>query len=118
MIGNMTYLKNVVTLRLEPELCNGCGMCVTVCPHAVFALNNGRASIVDRDGCMECGACATNCSEGAIFVDAGVGCAAAVINAAIGRDGEICCGGDDSVLESSQTPPQQEAEGGGCCCGS
>ena len=99
MIGNLTYLKNVVTLRLEPERCNGCGMCVTVCPHAVFELTNGRASIVDRDGCMECGACAINCSEGAIYVDAGVGCAAAVMNSVIGRDGKICCGRDDTVLK-------------------
>jgi ferredoxin len=29
--------------------------------------------------CMECGACATNCPASAITVDAGVGCAAAVI---------------------------------------
>ena len=32
----MTYLPDVTTLALEPSRCNGCRMCTTVCPHAVF----------------------------------------------------------------------------------
>ena len=31
MIG-MRYLKGVVTLRLDVELCNGCRVCTQVCP--------------------------------------------------------------------------------------
>ncbi len=38
------YLKDVVTLDLDSERCTGCGRCVEVCPHAVFAIQttNGR----------------------------------------------------------------------------
>lgn len=72
------YLKNVATLRLSVEKCIGCGRCAEVCPHGVFSVN-GKAKIEDRDGCMECGACAKNCPANAITVDAGVGCATAVI---------------------------------------
>lgn len=54
-------------------------------------ITNGCAKIINRDACMECGACVQNCPADAITVDAGVGCAAAVINAALGRKGECCC---------------------------
>jgi len=75
----MRYLTGVVTLELDGEKCNGCRMCTLVCPHFVFAVDNGKARIVERDACMECGACALNCPEGALSVDAGVGCASAVL---------------------------------------
>jgi len=77
------YLPNVVTLTLDPQRCNGCRMCVTVCPHEVFEIVDRRARIVDRDACMECGACARNCESGAISVDSGVGCASAIIIGAL-----------------------------------
>jgi ferredoxin len=54
-----------------------------------------RAAITDRDLCMECGACARNCDFGAISVNAGVGCAAAIINSMI-TGGEPTCGCSDS----------------------
>lgn len=76
----LQYLKNVVTLKLNPDLCTGCGMCTMVCPHAVFELVNGKARIIDIDDCMECGACSNNCRFGAISVKAGVGCAAGILN--------------------------------------
>lgn len=90
LLGHV-YLKNVTTLKLDDEKCIGCGMCLVVCPHAVFARQNGKARIEDRDGCMECGACARNCPTEAVTVKAGVGCAAAVINSMLGRDSSSCC---------------------------
>ena len=79
-IDGQTYIKNVVTLKLDEAACIGCGMCVMVCPHAVFEVENGKALIVDRDACMECGACQKNCPVDAISVTTGVGCVAGVIN--------------------------------------
>ena len=73
------YLVNVVTLNLDVEKCNGCGMCREVCPHQVFAVEEKRARIIDRDACMECGACSLNCPTEAISVSSGVGCATLVI---------------------------------------
>ena len=90
-MGQLSYLKDVVTLSLNEERCAGCGTCLVVCPHMVFSLNNGKAAIVDRDACMECGACATNCPTEAIAVQSGVGCAQALISAALGRTSSSCC---------------------------
>lgn len=77
----MKYLKNVATLQLDAARCIGCGMCMTVCPHRVFARDGGKVRIHDIDACMECSACARNCPAEAITVQQGVGCAAAVISA-------------------------------------
>jgi ferredoxin len=87
----MRYIEKVVTLELDPKKCNGCSQCTLVCPHAVFELVDGRARIADKGACMECGACARNCAQGAISLQPGVGCAAAIINSWI-HGGEPSCG--------------------------
>jgi NAD-dependent dihydropyrimidine dehydrogenase PreA subunit len=94
----MKYLSNVTTLKYSSEKCAGCGRCVEVCPHGVFKMQDKRAAITDRDLCMECGACALNCEFGAITVNSGVGCAAAIINSMI-------TGG----------PPSCDCSDGSCC---
>lgn len=74
------YLKNVSTLEYDSTLCNGCRMCIEVCPHNVFRMSGKKAEIINKDKCMECGACEINCSQHALRVKQGVGCAAAVIS--------------------------------------
>ena len=97
----LTYLKDVVTLELDAAKCTGCGICLDVCPHSVFALESGKARIVTRDACMECGACAQNCPVSAISVRAGVGCAAGIISGLLKGTEPTCDCSDDSS----------------CCCG-
>jgi NAD-dependent dihydropyrimidine dehydrogenase PreA subunit len=86
----MKYLANVTTLKYASEKCAGCGRCIEVCPQGVFAMQEKRAVITDSDLCMECGACAMNCDFGAIAVNAGVGCAEAIINSLL-YGGEPSC---------------------------
>lgn len=93
MVAN-SYLIN--TLHYEPELCSGCGLCFVVCPHGVFARNGRVAQLVRPEACMECGACQLNCPTGAISVDSGVGCASAMIRAALTGRKEAKCGGEPS----------------------
>ena len=80
------------TLHYAPERCNGCGMCAAVCPHAVFAVNGRQVRLVRPEACMECGACQVNCPTNAISVESGVGCAAAMILAALTGKKEATCG--------------------------
>jgi len=89
------YLNNVTTLAYHTEKCAGCGMCTIVCPHGVFDIKEKKALVVDEDSCMECGACAMNCPAEAIDVNAGVGCAAAIIMGWL-TGKEPTCGCDDS----------------------
>ena len=89
------YLKNVTTLNLVPEKCTGCGKCIEVCPHNVFAMENNRIFLADKNSCMECGACAKNCPMSAVAVEAGVGCAYAVIMGFFTGKDQPCCGGAD-----------------------
>lgn len=86
------YLPGVTTLELNSDLCIGCGQCTSVCPHAVFAIEERKAHIVDRDGCMECGACANNCPVDAVTVTPGVGCASYIIQTWFkGKEAATCC---------------------------
>jgi len=86
------------TLEFNVEACINCGMCSAVCPQGVFApgaRGTRRVQIVRADTCMECGACQLNCPTGAARVNSGVGCATALLNQALGRTSEACCGPTD-----------------------
>jgi NAD-dependent dihydropyrimidine dehydrogenase PreA subunit len=87
----MLNAYEVNTLAYDPELCNGCALCVMVCPHAVFKMDGRKAVLVHPSACMECGACMLNCVSGAIAVESGVGCAAAMIRAALTGQKEATC---------------------------
>lgn len=91
-----SYMTN--TLRYEPSLCSNCGICSIVCPHGVFAPDSRVAQLVHPAACMECGACQLNCPSGAITVDSGVGCAAAMMRAAL-------LGWKEARLGSGEPPP-------------
>ena len=80
------------TLRFDRELCTDCGMCLQVCPHGVFAQNNGEVGLANRSACMECGACQINCAFDALTVDSGVGCASALMYQAVTKKKQPACG--------------------------
>ena len=102
-----SYKEN--TLEYDEELCINCGMCSTVCPHGVFEEGEKKAILVRHASCMECGACQLNCPVDAISVDSGVGCASAMIFAALTRSKEVTCG------DSCGGDDEREDEGS-CCC--
>jgi NAD-dependent dihydropyrimidine dehydrogenase PreA subunit len=94
VMKELRYIEDAVTLQLDVERCNGCGLCVEVCPHAVFELKDKRVTLADRGACMECGACALNCVAGAVTLTPGVGCAAAIMRGWIlGSEPSCDCGG-------------------------
>jgi NAD-dependent dihydropyrimidine dehydrogenase PreA subunit len=89
---SLIYLAGVSTLKYDESKCRNCGRCVEVCPHGVFIIENKKAKVVNKDACIECGACQMNCQFEAITVNAGVGCASALLNAKPGESGT--CGGE------------------------
>jgi heterodisulfide reductase subunit A len=54
----------------DPDVCIGCGVCVSVCPQGAVRLVDGdRAhALVDQASCRGCGICAAECPSGAMTV--------------------------------------------------
>lgn len=89
----LDYIRGVATIELDQSQCNGCMMCINVCPHPVFEALKRAVAIREPDLCMECGACVVNCPEQALSVHPGVGCAAAILKGWITRSQPHCgCG--------------------------
>lgn len=57
-------------MRIDREVCIGCGECVYRCVVGAIRLEEGQAHI-DREACVECGNClrSTDCPTGALFQD-------------------------------------------------
>ncbi len=79
------------TLVYDVKKCTGCKMCTIVCPHRIFQMKGKKAEITAKEKCIECGACMRNCAFDAIYVDAGPGCAGAVLASKFGKSREVCC---------------------------
>ena len=90
----MIRASELNTLQYDAGLCIGCEICVIVCPHGVFSMNGRVARLSRPEACMECGACQLNCPAEAIAVESGVGCAAAMIRAALTGKQDTTCGVD------------------------
>jgi heterodisulfide reductase subunit A len=54
---------------VHPDLCTGCGQCVTACPYSAISLTDGgsaKVASIDPAACKGCGGCAPSCPEDAI----------------------------------------------------
>lgn len=56
--------KNFIII--DPEKCNGCGRCVTICAAECFKIVGGKAIVSSLENCLECYSCAIVCKSGAI----------------------------------------------------
>ena len=108
----LKYISSVIKLELDQDKCIGCGMCVNVCPHNVFEMENKKAKIINKDLCMECGACRKNCPAMAIEENNGVGCAYAIINGMI-KGKKATCGDDDEASSCGNNNKKKSS----CGCG-
>ena len=71
-----SYLKRKTTLRLDKELCTGCGICAQICPKEAIeekppAVVNGRLKKkptinIDAQSCILCGECVVLCPYNAL----------------------------------------------------
>ncbi len=60
-------LRTIV--RIDEELCNGCGLCVTPCVEGAIELVNGKARVIKEELCDGAGFCLGICPTGALSVE-------------------------------------------------
>lgn len=56
-------------IKIDQELCTGCGDCIVNCPEGALQLIDGKARLVSEIHCDGLGACIGHCPEGAITVE-------------------------------------------------
>jgi len=60
--------KELVTYRINPDLCNGCTLCARSCPVNAITGEKKEVHFIDPDKCTRCGVCITRCKKGAIYL--------------------------------------------------
>jgi NAD-dependent dihydropyrimidine dehydrogenase PreA subunit len=56
-------------IKIDEELCNGCGQCIPACPEGALQIIDGKARLVSDLMCDGLGACIGECPEGAIEIE-------------------------------------------------
>lgn len=55
-------------IKIEEDLCNGCGDCVTSCAEGAIRIIDGKAKLVSETYCDGLGACIGDCPTGALTI--------------------------------------------------
>lgn len=59
--------RNII--RIDEDLCDGCGQCADACPEGAIQIIDGKARLVSEIYCDGLGACIGDCPTGAISVE-------------------------------------------------
>ncbi len=56
-------------VRIDEELCNGCGVCVLPCAEGAIVMVDGKAKVLDEALCDGAGFCLPVCPTGALSIE-------------------------------------------------
>lgn len=54
---------------VDESKCEGCKLCVDVCPIQIFEMDDNNKAKVIKDGCIGCKSCEIQCPHGAIVIE-------------------------------------------------
>jgi len=60
--------RALLTYRIDPETCTGCGACRRRCPSQAIGGEAKKPHTIDAEKCVHCGVCAEVCPVGAVVV--------------------------------------------------
>lgn len=60
-------VRNIV--RIDEDLCDGCGICVTPCAEGAIRIVDGKAKVVKEEFCDGAGVCLAVCPQGALTIE-------------------------------------------------
>jgi NADH-quinone oxidoreductase subunit F len=60
--------KALITYSIDPDNCNGCGVCIRGCVHGAITGEQKQAHVIDGRLCHKCGICRSDCKLDAIRV--------------------------------------------------
>lgn len=55
-----------MNIKVDPELCTGCGTCVALCPASYKLNEQNKSEVISESDCAKAGA--DGCPEGAITI--------------------------------------------------
>ena len=65
------YENDKVAIKIIPELCKGCDVCINLCPANTLTLDKKRliVTVDDVNTCIACNLCELRCPDFAIYIE-------------------------------------------------
>jgi len=60
--------RDLITYSIDPEICNGCGLCIRNCPQECISGEKKKPHTIDISVCIRCGQCMDVCPVDAVMV--------------------------------------------------
>ena len=59
--------RGLFSYEIDPETCNGCGICIKNCPEDAISGVHRKPHVIDQDKCTKCGTCLEKCPFTAVL---------------------------------------------------
>jgi NAD-dependent dihydropyrimidine dehydrogenase PreA subunit len=61
-------MNEKLSVEINRDSCNGCGICVDICPLDCFRIDEDEKAFMKYDECWYCGSCTLECPQKAMIL--------------------------------------------------